>query len=184
MKMIHLPLELMTLPPIFKRQRHALILVGDERGNFYLSRKKHYPAGISRLLGGGLEGEEDPHVGAARELNEETQITVDLSKLHALAEIQAELHVPHHETTYFTPYLYYYQLSDQEMIPSDDVDEIITVTLAEYEALIETYAHLSPKVENSAHQSFAWADYGKLFGPIHQVALEEAGNLGLLSVKL
>jgi 8-oxo-dGTP pyrophosphatase MutT (NUDIX family) len=178
MKVLHLPLELNSLPPIFKRQRHALILVGDDQGNLYLSQKKHYPAGVSRLLGGGLEEGEDPHIGAARELNEETGIMVNLEKLHPLVEIQADLHVPHQETTHFTVYLYFYQLGNQQMIPSDDVDKIVALSLAEYKKLLETYTQLSPEIPKDSQYKFAWADYGKLFGPIHQIALEETQALG------
>jgi len=159
------------VPDVAKRGRHVLILLQNAKGNFILGTKHIYPAGISRMVGGGIESGEDSLEAAQRELVEETQITAASASLLPLTTIFANLTETTTGKIYsFITYLYYYAVGDQPLRPSDDLDNIVELTGAEYQQLIQRYTTLSPELDKTS--GFAWSDYGKLYGKIHQIALD------------
>lgn len=172
MRQVKLELTLSTVPPVFRRQRHALIVVTDVDHQFILGGKEHYPQGIYRFVGGGLEPDEDAQQGAARELREELQVEATSDDLEPLAEIVATLHVPNEDDIVFTTYLYHYQLPAAEHPePTDDLDEVVTLSRAELQAVIERFRHLPTDLHPKL--GFTWADYGQLYAQIHQLGLDE-----------
>lgn len=169
MQNVTLNLSFKTLPPVVKRNRHALILVRTADGKFVLGNKKHYPEGISRLVGGGIDADEDPQKAAARELTEELEIVVPAEQLQPLYKIDA--FITHEgKTIKFVTWLYFYQLKLEKINPSSDLDGVAYLTEGEYLELITRFQHLSPQLHPIL--GFAWADYGQLYSHIHQFALD------------
>lgn len=177
MKEIKISFELQTLPSIIKRRQTTLILVRNTTGNFLLGCKDIYPEGIARMVGGGVDGDEDPHLAAVRELGEELQLSIEPNRCIPLAKVENT--ITHNEGTYtYVVWLHFLQLKSDE-IPhaSDDIDALIEVSESELQALIERYSKLSTQTDEEL--GFAWSDYGKIFTKVHQIALEEYKKLAL-----
>jgi len=171
---ITLKLNVQTMPPIFLRKRHALILVRDQNGKFVLGSKNIYPQGIDRLVGGGIEPDEDPQEGAARELAEELGLELRPDELVPLAKVTAEIKAEiKHEARdiTFVTYIYFFQVADQVLEPDDDLDGLAYLTEAELLSLIKAYQKLPKTIDSK--EGFAWFDYGQLYSQIHQIALDE-----------
>lgn len=169
------------VPPVMKRGRHTLIMVIDEQGKFVLGAKDIYPPGIVRFVGGGLEGTEDPKLGAARELQEELGILVHPSALQSVATIIAQIDEESTGKHFdFTTYLYALRADSQDILADDDLDGLKHLTIKEMETLIETYAALPDDLITIPSKNplipeeevFRWSDYGKLYGEIHRIGLE------------
>ncbi len=176
---MHLTMD--TVPPVAQRGKHVLILLRNSQKKFILGTKKHYPEGISRLVGGGMEGDEDPLFAAQRELEEETHYKAPLDDLKALAEIQSELTLSNSSNTQkpflFTTYLFFLDIGDQSLKASDDLDGLAELSESEYLQLIANFYQLSK--EQRPGQSFRWYDYGQLYGRIHQLAFDRLKALNL-----
>jgi len=170
MKEVTLKLRMMTLPPVVLRGQQALILVRTSDDRFVIGGKSHYPQGISRLVGGGIEKGEEPLLGAARELQEELGFQVKPTDLVPLAKINVQVTNPEKNVT-FAIYVYFYQLTDQTIKASDDLDSLVYLSQSELLSLIKAYQEL-PKTIDEVH-GFAWFDYGQLYNQVHQIALDE-----------
>ncbi len=169
-----LTLQFSTLPPIFKRKQHVLILVRNSAGHFLLGKKDHYPPGMSRLIGGGMDEGELPQVAAVRELQEETGITAPVLDLHEIAKITAEVSTSTEHHTFVT-YVYLLDVGHQKLHPSDDLDEIVELNEDEAQQLLVTYQQLPTELHPILN--FSWADYGQLYHFIHQLAFETAKTI-------
>lgn len=169
-----LTLSMAVVPPVAKRQRHVLILPRTARGHFILGRKQLYPAGISRMLGGGLEGNEQAQVGAVRELAEETGFQARADQLQPLATVIAQLTERSSGQYYrFETEIFLIRLPvDVSLKAGDDVDALVELSEPELRGLIQRYQELSPELDPD--KGFAWYDYGQLYGPIHQIALDRS----------
>jgi len=167
---IILPLTLSSVPGVMRRGKHALIFLRNPAGNFILGSKDIYPSEIYRMVGGGIETDEDPQIGAARELAEELQIQVPPSALQPLATVKADISFET-EHLQFSTSIFFYQLKPNEVIQADDdLDGVVELSVTKLQALISRYAQLSSQIDEVEH--FAWKDYGALYGPIHQIALD------------
>jgi 8-oxo-dGTP pyrophosphatase MutT (NUDIX family) len=182
MKEIGISLTFKTVPPILLRRRQALILLRDQQGKFILGTKDHYPDNIVRLVGGGINDGEDSLTGAVRELGEELGIKVDSEKLVELAMIRPTIQLEANEFSQkypspieFETYLYFYQLNDEILHPSDDLDGVVHLTKLQYQQLIENYLELSEDIHPKL--GFSWADYGRYYSFVHDIALQEANVL-------
>lgn len=156
------------MPPIFRRGEHTLILLKDQQGKFVLGKKNFYPKSISRMVGGGLDKDTPPE-GACRELEEELGLKLNPDELIYLFTLKANI-TAGTETVQFVTYVFFFQLSDEVLTPSSDLDGLARLNEQEYRKLIERYLTLSPEVDQE--KGFAWADYGKIYGPMHQWALD------------
>jgi 8-oxo-dGTP pyrophosphatase MutT (NUDIX family) len=177
-----LTLTLKSVPPILLRSRQALILLRDQQGKFVLGAKNLYPDNIVRLVGGGVDDGEDPKVGAVRELKEELGFEVDTNKLVELAVIRPTIQIQSTEFSQkypdpisFETHLYFYQLNEEKLNPSDDLDGLVHVTELQYQQLIENYLELDEAIDPQL--GFSWADYGKYYSFVHDIALQEANML-------
>lgn len=162
-----------------RRGRHALILLRDRHGSYVLGHKSAYPEGISRMVGGGIESDEDPHLGAARELEEELHISAGREELIPLAEVIAQIEGPENEYTFIT-YVYFFQMQDEVLQPSDDIQDIRLLKPAEMHELINRFRELPDTLvsrDGKPELAFRWSDYGALYAEIHRIALEEAERL-------
>ncbi len=170
MDTLTLNLQLTTIPPLMRRGRHALILVRNQEGNFILGRKQIYPPQICRMVGGGIEASEDPQVGAARELAEELHIDVPPENLIPLKKVVAEITCRQEKIT-FTTWLFFYQLEVEAIQADDDLDDVWALSEADLESLIARYGQLQGE-DKDDNVEFKWQDYGRLYGPMHQIALD------------
>ena len=178
---IQMHLTMDTVPPVAQRGKHVLILLRNVQKKFILGTKKHYPEGISRLVGGGMEGDEDPLLAAQRELEEETHYKAPLEDLKPLAEVQTTFtptaNSKEEKPILFVTYLFFLDIGDQSLKASDDLDGLAELPESEYLQLIANFYQLSK--EQRPGQSFRWYDYGQLYGRIHQLAFDRLKALNL-----
>lgn len=153
------------------RKRLALIAVQDSEGNILVGSKPNfYPKGIYRMVGGGVDENEDHIVGAQRELKEELGINVELSDLKLL--LQVNVHAVDKEGKEYnnSNFIYFYQLKHNNYKAGDDIKSIIKLSVDELYKLGEEYESLN---ENdwfkSEMENYNWKDYGKVYGPIHKL---------------
>lgn len=172
-KTLHFVMDI--VPPVAKRGRHALILLENDHEHYLLGSKDIYPENIYRMIGGGIEEGEEALPAAARELFEETGLELSPDQLKHLSTVTAEMDetsTGKHIT--FVTYLYYVNVGDQKLTPSDDIQGLQEVTRGDIQQLITRYQQL-PK-ETKETEGFSWYDYGQLYGAIHQIALNSLGN--------
>ena len=179
MRTINLKYTFSHVPPVMRRGRHALILLKDSNGLYVLGHKKVYPEGIVRMVGGGIDPNEDPQVGASRELHEELGIDVSPQQLTPLVEIIATVEGPENEYTFVT-FVYFYQLSDETLHPADDIEAIRALNRNEFEELIERFRNLPTELfgtEKDPEYQFRWSDYGSFYAEVHASAVEESKRI-------
>lgn len=155
-----------TIPKPFTRGDRALIVLKDLEGKFVLGCKNVYPHGIYRLPGGGREGDESPVVAACRELSEE--LGIHRSETEWSAEQTIHLTITSPEATKELKLFLFAttQKKGETLIPSDDLDGIMHLSVEEMHALIDRFYDLSDI------EAPGWADYGKVYGKVHEIALE------------
>lgn len=179
MKQYDIHLNVIELPPIFKRGHHVLVLLQNDKQEFILATKDIYPKGISRMVGGGLDQDEKPAVGAARELAEETGLSVKSKDLTYLAEVTAHITDATDEHVTFTTHVFFYNLGAQTITPQDDIKAVASLDEEKFFQLLHSYEQL-PKTIDDKH-GFAWFDYGQLYGFIHRLAINELRLVGRIS---
>jgi len=170
MQEITLEVNLKTIPPVIKRRRQVLIVLKNAEGNYILGHKNHYPPGVSRFVGGGMEEGEEPLHAAVRELHEETGILADENHLRPLRKVVVVATTPDQLQTHFEVYLFAYQLNDETLKASDDLDNVVELTPDLTTKLIDTFDNLNADIHPALN--FSWQDYGKVYGHIHQLGFE------------
>ena len=148
-----------------------MILLRDADKHYILGNKEMYPDGICRMLGGGVEAEEDVDLAAARELVEETGLEVSPDKLVKLGEVTSQHTDKSAKQVTFISHIYFHDCGRAELKPADDVDELCYLSQNEYEKLVERFAMLPMTIDEEV--GFAWGDYGKLQSFVHAFALAE-----------
>jgi ADP-ribose pyrophosphatase YjhB (NUDIX family) len=157
------------------RAQCVLIVAQDSEGNILLGAKPYfYPPTISRLLGGGADRGETFEEAAIRELEEELGVSVQPESLIPLVLFDTKATDEdgkeyHNETAIFKA-----DIGNQAYQAGDDVKHIIKVTPDELYELGQRYEDL-PEVlwYNGEEGLYAWADYAKLYGPVHKVTAEK-----------
>ena len=67
----------------------------------------------------------------------------------------------------------------KELISGDDVSDVVRMDEAEYRQLVANYFGLaSDNFFEHPGGKFSWGDYGKVYGFIHQAALDEVKARG------
>lgn len=156
------------------RDKTVLILCKDAEGKYILGAKKEfYPEGIVRMLGGGVDKDEEVVDAAIRETKEEIGIDVTPEELVELAEI--EVTGVFKDKTYKTKMFVYFLNSEKDdYLAGDDVSEVVRYSEQEYKDLIKRFFDLkSDYVYDQDGLTFSWGDYGKVYGFVHQVTLDE-----------
>lgn len=157
------------------RKNHVLVLIADESGNFILGKKKNfYPDHIGRMIGGGIDEGEDSSVAARREVIEELDVELPQENFKRLCEVKtkAETNEGYME---MDTHVYSVQIPNSDLEKTkagDDITEVVSYTLDEYKNLIEEMNKLDTRFVTEKF-SFSWADWAKIYAPIHKYALEE-----------
>lgn len=162
------------IPPIMKRGRHVLIVLQDSEGNYILGAKKMYPENIYRLVGGGIDEDEDVVSGAVREVEEELQIQIPQDELKPLAKIMLTV-TDSRETYIFETYLFSLFVGDRVLRASDDIDSLVNLTRDDMSELIYNFQKLPMDVVDISGDKkdlFRWSDYGTFYAEVHRIALE------------
>ena len=157
------------------RKKLALIAVKDSEGNILVGAKPHfYPVGIYRLIGGGVDENEEPIEGAKRELFEELGIDANQEDLTPL--LQVNVHATDEKGKVYenSNFIYFYKLKDNKYKAGDDTKFVIKLSLDGLYKLGEKYENLSENdwFRNEMEQ-YNWKDYGQVYGPIHKLVAEK-----------
>ncbi len=158
------------LPPVAKRGQHVLVLLEDGNHDFVLGQKDIYPPNICRMVGGGVENGETSLKAASREVLEELGIGIPEEKFKHIGQVIFRISDRDENVYLFTTNIYWARLSEEGLIPSSDLNGIVRLEPAQMEALVERYALLPKKIDPLL--KFSWFDYGQIYGPIHQIALQ------------
>lgn len=161
------------------RKQCTLVAVQNEAGKVLLGAKPYfYPPTISRMLGGGVDEGEEINVAVVREITEELGVTFKESDFTPL--FQLITHATDETGKEFNnqTYVYHVKIGTEKYQAGDDVKYIQELTLEElnelgsaYEALPDTLWYKGPEGE------FNWADYGKMYGPIHKMTADRIKDL-------
>lgn len=175
MKIVKLNIKIKSPFGNLYRKRLTLIVVADKEGNILVGSKPHYyPKDIYRFVGGGVDENEEPVMGAVRELNEELGIIVNKEDLKPI--LQIDVHATDETGMVYenSNFIYFYQLKDNNYRAGDDVKSIVKLSISELYELGIRYENLSEDdwFKNEM-ESYNWKDYGKVYGPIHKLVAEE-----------
>lgn len=175
-KVIDCKVELSHLPfeNLRYRDRTVLILPKDKSGKFLLGAKKgFFPDGIVRMIGGGIDENEEMLEAAIRETEEESGLKLDADRFIPLLQVQVEGKFDG-ETFTHTVYIYFLQLDKENPVSGDDVSDIIRMNEEEYRQLVANYFALAnDHFMEYPGGKFSWGDYGRVYGFIHETALDE-----------
>ncbi len=177
MQKYHLPLRLSAEPfdNLRYRDRTVLIVMRNSKGEFVLETGNYYPEGIARLLGGGVEKNEDPQTAAVREMKEEVGVEITKNDLQPVAQLDIDAD--------YRGKKYKHSISLFSVnIPMDhkihgDGDVIVYYSEEQFRDLISKYENLKPEfLRENGDYVFSWGDYGKVYGFIHKAAYINAVN--------
>ncbi|HCQ31220.1 TPA: hypothetical protein DIU27_02470 [Candidatus Collierbacteria bacterium] len=165
----HLPFENLRY-----RDRTVLILGKDDQEKFILGDKKgFYPEGIVRMIGGGINDDEDVLSAAVRETEEELGIKEPVDRFVPLVQVNVEGAFEGEKFTHVV-YVYFLPLTDKELVSGDDVSDVVRMDEKGYRQLVTNYFKLaSDNFFEHQRGKFSWGDYGKVYGFIHEAALDE-----------
>ncbi len=157
------------------RSKCVLVAAYDSAGNVLVGEKSYfYPPTISRLLGGGVDDGESFEQAAVRELEEELGVRLDPGRLTPLVHFEITATDADGTHYYNQTAVFKADIGDRAYQAGDDVTAIVTLRPAELYELGEQYEQL-PKTlwYNGEEGLYAWADYAKMYGPIHKVVAEK-----------
>ena len=157
-----------------RRPQCVLIAAEDELGRILTGAKSYFfPPTITRLLGGGVDSGEALADAAARELEEELAVRLLPEALRPLVRFVVRAtdeagRQYQHETTVF-----HAKVGAAVIKAGDDVTDIVPLTKDGLAALGKRFAELPETLwYNGEEGMYSWADYGKLYGPVHTVVAE------------
>lgn len=155
----------------------VFVLVRNSQNQWVLGRKKVYPDGVSRLVGGKMEDGENPIESAQRELLEETGGQVDEDRLVPL--VHAEVFGQHEGTQVSISVFVFYASVNAPLQADSDVDELVYLTDIEVREFLHKLGDLSSEDIIKDDAPTSWADWGRVWAPIHSAAFERVKELGL-----
>ena len=160
------------------RKATVLILCQDEQGRFLLGAKPYlYPEGISRVLGGGVDENEDVKRAAQREIEEELNFHVDLEKIEHLCDVVAHAESPTKEYT-MTSHVYFAPVDSTKITAGDDVKSIVYLSEAEYlETAYKLLSLPADLIYDGKEGHYSWGDFGQVYGFIQITSLNEFKSL-------
>lgn len=156
------------------RDRTVLVVVKNSKGKYLLGAKEgSYPEGICRLLGGGVDSGENILDAAIRELKEELNLSFSSEQLEPYADILVKA-IDENGINYSTCVsLVKLKIPVDQYSAGDDVTKVVELSKEEVIELIGRYNSLSSDSWfERGRERFNWADYGKLYGPVHEIAIQ------------
>lgn len=161
------------------RDKTVLVVCKDSAGRFLLGASKQYPEGIVRLMGGGVDKEEELLHAAIREVKEETNIDITPEELIELAQVRIAGNFQG-QTYNHTVNLYFLNSKKDDLIAGDDVSDIVAYTEEEYNNLISNFKNLKPDhLSSEDGDGYSWGDFGKVYAFVHQTAIDEIDQRNL-----
>jgi 8-oxo-dGTP pyrophosphatase MutT (NUDIX family) len=157
------------------RKQCVLIAVVNNEGKILVGAKSYFfPPIIARLLGGGVDQDEDAQAAAARELEEELGVRVAPQSLTPLALFSVTATDETGQTFRNDTHVFHTNIGDQKFQAGDDVTAILALTPDELYSLGTRFNELPDTLwYNGPEGIYSWADYAKMYGPIHQIVAEE-----------
>lgn len=157
------------------RAKCVLIAVGTSDDTILLGAKpSFFPPTITRLLGGGVDEGEDIAKAAARELEEELGVTLDVADLTPLFDLETKATDETGKVFNNNTYVYYVNIGTQTYKAGDDVKSIDVVSIDELYELGVSYDQLPESLFYIGREGeFSWQDYGKMYGPIHKMTADK-----------
>lgn len=153
------------------RKRLALIAIIDLDGNILVGSKPHfYPQDIYRLIGGGIDDNEEVIDGCLRELKEEVGIEAIKEDLKEIMQVNVNAVDKNGKEYKNTNYIFLYKLKTNNYKAGDDIKQIIKLSVDALYKLGERYENLSSDdwFKNDM-ENYNWYDYGQVYGPIHKL---------------
>lgn len=160
------------------RKNHTLILIQCSDGCYVLGKKLgFYPDHIARFVGGGVNPGEDPDAAAVREIEEELGLAIVKDRLDKLVVVETSADTSEGPMAMTTTVFGLSIDSSSGLVANDDLTGIAKMTLHQIEGLVEDMINLTGTYQTSKF-SFEWNDWGKIYGPIHKVAIERHKSCG------
>jgi len=128
------------------RDRRGEVVMAIERpgGCVLLHRKGWYEPGVYRLLSGGIDLDEAVETTLARELEEETGLSLDTT--HFLGVLDCRIHYASHELSFVSYVFHLLQTGGVLQLPhtAEDISEFRDVPLADLPTVAEDLRHVPP----------------------------------------
>jgi len=161
------------------RKQCTLVAVENEAGKILIGAKPYfYPPNIARMLGGGVDEGEEVEVALIRELREELGVTLDKSSFTPLIELNTYATDEEGKEFHNQTFIYHAKIGNQTYQAGDDVKSIIGLTMDELYQLGERYEELPDTLWYKGPEGeFCWADYAKMYGPVHKLTAEKLREL-------
>ena len=124
----------------------VLFLLRRNDGRIWLQTKDHYPDGIFRIPGGGIDGNESPREAVLREVREETGATCD----RAVPLLKLAYALPGGEGVDFTTTFYLFDIGDRKPVSMDMSEGISGWTAVSCDEL-EEHAKRLESIDGEKH---------------------------------
>jgi len=156
------------------RKSTVLIMCQDEFGRFLLGAKPYlYPEGIARMLGGGVDKNEDIKIAAQREIKEELNYSISLDKIKPLCDVITYAQSPTNKYEMIS-HVFYIHVDSKKVSPGDDIKNILYLNEKEYVEMANKLLSLPQDlIYNDKEGHFSWGDFGKVYGFIQMTSLDE-----------
>lgn len=163
----HVYLDDGRFDPLRKTDRAGEVgmVIRRRDGNLIVARKTFYPPNVFRLLTGGIGPDESISAALAREVAEETSLTVRINRFLNIITYQSNVEIPY----YFVSYVFLLdelagtlQASD----PNEQVDEFRTIPPAELVNLAQQLRQLSDTSDPAIRGK--WASWGRFRAVMHE----------------
>ena len=161
------------------RNRLSLIVIVDIDGNILVGSRPHfYPQDIYRLIGGGIDDNEEVIDGYLRELKEEVGVEATKEDLKEIMQVNVNAVDKNGKEYKNTNYIFLYKLKTNRYKAGDDIKQIIKLSVDELYKLGERYENLSSDdwFKNDM-ENYNWYDYGQVYGPIHKLVASYIAKL-------
>jgi len=161
------------------RKQCVLVAVQNDSGNILVGAKSNfYPPSITRLLGGGVYDGESTEVAAVREMHEELNITLQPSDLTHLITFDTYATDQTGQAFHNQTHVYHVKVVGQTYKAGDDITAIVELTVDDLYELGERYAALPDTLwYKDSKNEFCWADYSKMYAPIHKMTADKIRSL-------
>lgn len=159
------------------RKKTVLVAGTDNDCKVVVANKPHYPKGIARLPGGGVEDGETCIQAIARETKEELGQAYGLHCFVPMIHVSVEASDSKKGRYSHSILIYHLYTGSDVLSAGDDATSLMAISFGALEQLANKYLELSHSLRCTYRgENFLWKDYGKLYGPIHKTVATELFN--------